>query len=115
MAKGLLLKEQGPGKAEDGADERWGAPGIDVGQFMVPHNLAIDEAVRIYVADRESHRVQVFDREEGEEAGRFIAPHGIAVDSRGDIYVAEAAYTTRGRHLDPPRELRSIKKLRRLG
>ncbi len=47
--------------------------------------------------------------------GRFIAPHGIAVDSRGDSYVAEAACTIRGRHLDPPRELRSIKKLRRLG
>ena len=163
--------------AEGEHELSWGAAGIDVGQFMVPHNLAIDEQDRLYVADRESHRVQVFDREgeplamwnnihrpcgmtmggdgliyigelngfarlegalgvghrvsilsregellarlgdpeEGEEAGRFIAPHGIAVDSRGDIYVAEAAYTIRGRHLDPPRELRSIKKLRRLG
>ncbi len=154
----------------------WGEPGIDPGQFLVPHNLAIDEQDRLYVADRESHRVQVFDREgallaiwnnihrpcgltvgadglvyigelngfalmqgalgighrvsiysregelharlgdpeEGEEAGRFIAPHGMAVDSRGDIYVAEVSSTIRGRHLDPPRELRSIKKLRRI-
>ena len=163
--------------AEGEHEISWGAPGIDVGQFMVPHNLAIDEQDRLYVADRESHRVQVFDRdgaplamwnnihrpcgltmggdglvyigelngvalmegalgvghrvsvysrdgellarigspEEGEEPGRFIAPHGIAVDSRGDIYVAEVTHTIRGRHLDPPRELRSIQKLRRAG
>ena len=52
---------------------------------------------------------------EGEEPGRFIAPHGIAVDSRGDIYVGEVAYTILGSHLEPPRELKSLKKLRRIG
>jgi len=52
--------------------------------------------------------------EEGEGAGQFIAPHGIAVDSHGDIYVAEVSYTIRGRHMKPPRELRSISKYRRV-
>jgi len=55
------------------------------------------------------------DPEEGEEPGRFIAPHGIAVDSRGDVYVGEVSYTIRGSHLDPPRELRSLKKMRNIG
>ena len=153
----------------------WGEPGIDAGQFMIPHNIAIDRDDRIYVADREAHRVQVFDdggnfltmwnnvhrpcgltvgpddniyigelngvalvqdcpgyghrvsvyradgtllarfgdREEGEAPGQFIAPHGIAVDSCGDVYVGEVSFTIRGRHLDPPRELRSLSKLRR--
>jgi hypothetical protein len=53
------------------------------------------------------------DPEEGEGAGQFIAPHGIAVDGQGDIYVGEVSFTIRGRHLEPPRELRSLTKLRR--
>ena len=155
----------------------WGEPGIDAGQFIRPHNLAVDDEDRVYVADRECHRVQVFDgdgnfitmwnnihrpdgmtlapdgniyigelngmggvddapglghrvsilsregellgrigdAEEGEEAGKFVAPHGIAVDSHGDIYVGEVAFTIRGRHMDPPRELKSLKKLRKVG
>ena len=153
----------------------WGEPGIDPGQFMCPHNIAL-RGECVYVTDRESHRVQIFDLdgrlvalwnnihrpcgltvgpeghiyigelngvglmdgalaighrvsvldadgnlvgrfgdpEEGEEPGRFIAPHGIAVDSRGDVYVGEVSYTIRGSRLDPPRELKSLKKLRRV-
>ena len=53
--------------------------------------------------------------EEGEGPGKFIAPHGIAVDSRGDIYVGEVSYTISGSKLDPPRELKSLKKLRKVG
>jgi hypothetical protein len=52
--------------------------------------------------------------EEGEGPGQFIAPHGIAVDSHGDIYVAEVSFTIRGRHMDPPRELRSVSKYQRV-
>ena len=153
----------------------WGSPGIDAGQFMRPHNIAIDADDRVYVVDRECHRIQVFDAlggfitmwnnihrpdamvlwqdhiyvgelnglsglddapglghrvsvfdlegnlvsrfgapEEGEGAGQFIAPHGIAVDSHGALYVAEVSFTIRGRHMDPPRELRSLSKYDRV-
>jgi DNA-binding beta-propeller fold protein YncE len=155
----------------------WGEPGIDPGQFLRPHNIAVDDDDRVIVADREAHRVQVFDTEgkvldvwnnihlpngltigpdkniyigelpgmtnanptppgmghrisilspegkllarfghpeEGEEPGKFIAPHGIGVDSRGDIYVGEVSYTIRGSKMDPPKELRSLSKLRKL-
>ena len=154
----------------------WGGPGIDAGQFIRPHNVAVDEEDRVYVADREAHRVQVFDsegnfiemwnnihrpdgmvlgpdgniyigelngmggragcrglghrvsilsrggdllarfgdEEEGEGPGQFIAPHGVAVDSHGDIYVGEVSFSIVGRTLDPPRELKSFTKLRRL-
>ena len=37
----------------------WGEPGIDPGQFLRPHNIAVDADDRVYVADREAHRVQV--------------------------------------------------------
>jgi hypothetical protein len=39
----------------------WGAPGSEPGQFNLPHNIVCDAAGWVYVADRESHRVQVFD------------------------------------------------------
>jgi DNA-binding beta-propeller fold protein YncE len=39
----------------------WGSAGIDAGEFMRPHNIAVDADDRVYVVDRESHRVQVFD------------------------------------------------------
>ena len=51
----------------------------------------------------------------GEEPGRFYSPHGIAVDSRGDIYVAEVSWSDYGRKMDPPRELRSMQKLVKVG
>lgn len=39
----------------------WGSPGIDAGQFMRPHNIALDGNNNVYVVDREAHRVQIFD------------------------------------------------------
>ena len=39
----------------------WGEPGTDPGQFNVPHNICCDPDGWLYVADRENHRVQVFD------------------------------------------------------
>ena len=158
----------------------WGESGTDPGQFNVPHNICADRSGYVYVADRENHRVQVFDPNgkfetqwvnmakpcgmfidnapvqhcyigelgaalstnegspgvgprvciydlngdvlarfgdvgAGEEPGRFVAPHGITADSRGDIYVGEVSWVMRGRHLNPPRELRSLQKLVRKG
>jgi len=153
----------------------WGSSGIDAGQFMRPHNIAVDKNSNIYVVDREAHRVQIFDEqgkflrmwnnihrpdsmvlwqdhiyigelngmaglddapgmghrvgiydlggnlvsrfgniEEGDGPGQFFAPHGIAVDSDGSIYVSEVSYTIRGSRMDPPRELRSISKYKRV-
>ena len=39
----------------------WGSPGIDAGQFIRPHNIAIDADDKVYVVDREAHRIQIFD------------------------------------------------------
>jgi hypothetical protein len=46
--------------------QTWGGPGSDPGQFNLPHNLHCDADGWVYVADRENHRIQVFDG-----AGRF--------------------------------------------
>jgi DNA-binding beta-propeller fold protein YncE len=39
----------------------WGEPGSDPGQFNIVHNICSDADGWVYVADRENHRVQVFD------------------------------------------------------
>src|SRR3984893_17568046 len=63
----------------------WGEPGTDPGQFNIPHNICCDSDGWVYVADRENHRVQVFDGQ-----GRFEAqwhdmhrPSGLPLE-RGD-------------------------------
>ena len=39
----------------------WGGPGTDPGEFNIIHNITCDGDGWVYVADRENHRVQVFD------------------------------------------------------
>ena len=39
----------------------WGESGTDPGQFNLVHNVVTDADGWVYVADRENHRVQVFD------------------------------------------------------
>lgn len=46
----------------------WGDFGIGPGKFNLPHNITADADGWVYVADRENHRVQVFDGN-----GRFEA------------------------------------------
>ncbi len=45
----------------------WGEPGTDPGQFNIVHNIVSDRDGYVYVADRENHRIQVFDG-----SGKFI-------------------------------------------
>lgn len=39
----------------------WGTSGSGAGEFNLPHNIACDEDGWVYVADRENHRIQVFN------------------------------------------------------
>jgi hypothetical protein len=39
----------------------WGSSGTGPGEFNIPHNICCDPDGWVYVADRESHRIQVFD------------------------------------------------------
>jgi len=41
----------------------WGEPGTDPGQFNISHNVCCDADGWVYVADRENHRIQIFDGE----------------------------------------------------
>ena len=39
----------------------WGGSGTDPGEFNIAHNITCDADGWVYVADRENHRIQVFD------------------------------------------------------
>ncbi len=72
----------------------WGEPGAGPGQFRIPHGIATDRDGRVFVADRENSRVQVFDPEGVFlEAWTDVArPCQVCVDGRGLVYVAELGY-----------------------
>jgi len=67
----------------------WGEPGTDPGCFNIPHNIATDAAGLVYVADRENHRIQIFDGR-GQYLGQWNNLHrpcGLAFDARlGDLF-----------------------------
>jgi DNA-binding beta-propeller fold protein YncE len=70
----------------------WGEPGTDPGCFNLPHNIATDTEGLVYVADRENHRVQIFDAN-GNYQGQWNNLHrpcGLFMDRRqGAFYVGE--------------------------
>ena len=69
----------------------FGSPGSGPGQFRVPHSLRVSRDGRVFVCDRENHRVQVFTSE-GEYITQwtdFKAPMGIHIDSDQIAYVTD--------------------------
>ena len=69
----------------------FGSPGSDAGQFRVPHSIRVSADGRVYVADRENNRVQIFtpDGEFIEEWIDFKKPMGVHIDSNGIVYVTD--------------------------
>ena len=70
----------------------WGESGTEPGQFNIAHNICTDKEGWVYVADRENHRVQVFDAN-----GRFetqwvnmARPCGLFLDQEAErVYIGE--------------------------
>ena len=69
----------------------WGSPGIEPGQFLRPHNIAVDDDDRVIVADREAHRVQVFDTDGNviDVWNNIFMPNGLTIGPDGNIYIGE--------------------------
>lgn len=67
----------------------WGGLGTEPGKFSLPHSIALDSKGRLYVADRNNARIQVFD-----QSGRFLdqwrdlmVPWHVVVTEADEIYV----------------------------
>jgi len=73
----------------------WGKEGKGQGEFDQPHNIVMDSAGRLFVADRANSRIQIFDQD-----GNFIAewkqfgrPSGLWIDKNDTLYVADSQST----------------------
>lgn len=76
--------------------KKFGAPGNGPGKFSYPNDMARSDDGKLYVADSNNSRVQVFDKN-----GRFLSylippkeerfslPRGIAIDKLGRIHVVD--------------------------
>ncbi len=68
----------------------WGEPGIGPGQFFLPHGICIAPDGRVFVADRENDRLQIFSPE-GEFLDQWThlqRPTDVCMDREGRIYVS---------------------------
>lgn len=88
---------------------QWGEAGTRPGQFQLVHGVALDTAGRVYVADRENERVQLFD-----STGRYLSewrsdtlgkPFALLRGPAGTRWVADwlVADGGRGGYFDDPR------------
>lgn len=71
----------------------WGEPGSGPGEFHLPHGIAVDTQGRVFVADRENNRIQVFSAD-GQFLSEFtdlIRPCDLYIDDDGTLYIAELA------------------------
>lgn len=69
----------------------WGEPGTGPGQFNLVHGVAVAADGRVFIADRENDRIQIFSPD-----GEFLAewthvqrPTSLCFDAAGRIYVSE--------------------------
>ncbi len=94
--------------------KEWGRLGQGVGEFSQPHTIALDSKGRLYVAERNNCRVQIFDQE-----GRSLAqwrnlmnPWGIWITPKDEVYIcgsSPARWTELGNLGNPPHDALMIK------
>jgi len=72
----------------------WGEPGTAPGQFRVPHGIWMDKQERVWIADRENSRIQIFNAR-----GEFLCqwadlgrPADLFIDDEEIVYVCERAH-----------------------
>jgi DNA-binding beta-propeller fold protein YncE len=69
----------------------WGSRGSGPGQFDTLHGIAMDSRGRLFVADRENNRIQIFDQNGTflDQWTQFSRPTAIFIDTRDRIYVTD--------------------------
>ena len=67
----------------------WGNLGVEPGNFSIPHAIAIDSKGRIYVADRNNVRIQVFNAEGKllDVWSNLITPWGFFMTPQDELWV----------------------------
>ena len=77
--------------------KQWGEKGLGPGQFALPHAIVADSQNRLYVADRNNGRIQVFDTE-----GKLLAvwadllmPWGLTITAGDELWVCGSSRVKR--------------------
>jgi DNA-binding beta-propeller fold protein YncE len=72
----------------------WGRYGSGAGEFILPHSVVVDRAGRVYVADRENARIQIFDSD-----GRFLTqwtgigyPYGLQITLDQHVWMVDGGF-----------------------
>ncbi len=70
----------------------WGRKGSGPGEFDGPHALAFDSQGRLFVADRNNNRIQIFDQQMRfvDDWRHFGRPSGVAITSNDVLYVGDS-------------------------
>jgi DNA-binding beta-propeller fold protein YncE len=75
--------------------ESWGQPGSGPGEFHVPHGIWVHDDGRLFVADRQNERLQIFAAD-----GTYLTewtdvqrPQDLFIDQGGLVYVAELGWS----------------------
>ncbi len=80
----------------------WGRAGSDPGLFNLPHNICCDADGLVYVADRENHRIQVFDSDGGylRQWNNLHRPSALCLSSGAEpvAFIGEIGPYLRGNH-----------------
>ena len=80
--------------AEGALLQSWGEPGPGHGQFRTPHGLRVHRDGRVFVADRQNDRIQIFSPH-GEYLTEWTdvrRPQDIFIDDDDLVYVAELSW-----------------------
>lgn len=85
----------------------WGQRGVRAGELSQPHSIAIDSQGRLYVAERNNCRIQIFDTN-GKSLGQWrnlVNPWGLCITPRDELYVCGSSpkrWTDAGNLGNPP-------------
>lgn len=73
----------------------WGEPGTGPSEFHTPHSIVVHQDGRLFVADRQNERIQIFDPQ-----GQFLTqwtdvqrPQDIFIDGQGRVHVVELSWS----------------------
>jgi DNA-binding beta-propeller fold protein YncE len=74
--------------------QSWGEPGTGPGEFHLPHSTWVHTDGRVFVADRQNERIQIFSPE-GEYLSEWTdvqRPQDLFIDKDGLVYVGELGW-----------------------
>ena len=82
--------------------KQWGSKGTGDNQFNIVHDIVVDKAGKLFVADRENHRIEIYDQE-GAFLGQWPdlgAAWGLAYVPREDVFFLSDGVNDRVTKLD---------------